>query len=406
MVLLAILFFIPEVGSAQSKKGLIIVFRYDDVSSLSSKKLETKLLEAFKAYGFSCTFGVIPYVAAGDWTDIGPQDVVPLTTEKAGLLREAIGDGVLEVALHGYSHQTIRTKEEGGLTEFFGEDYGTQLRKIEAGKEFLEIALDTSITTFIPPGNSYDLNTLRVLEQAGFTSISANPYGESNMSSTIAYLPVTCFNPTELVEAVTTARNVPEDEPIIAVMVHEYDFIEIDPVRGRFSYQDFMGILNWISSQEDVKVLSIKEALEEIDESDVLRYIKNRSYRKVFQMLPPLIAKPVPIYFSSKIASYMTIKALIWTICFYLVILVIPMVSLYMGLCMRHEQCATASKIIRYGGLSFLITVSVYALHDWAINWRGLGLITGCLGGCLGSWSCFIIRRKQSQVEKISRMCC
>ena len=130
-----ILFFLPsfDVEGTPSANQITVVFRFDDYSSRSSTEFEVRLINAFRKYNAVCTFGVIPYACTGDKHDIRPQGVAPLTLEKAAILKNAIEEGILEVALHGYSHQTIRSKSYGRYTEFSGLNLNSQVAKIAKG---------------------------------------------------------------------------------------------------------------------------------------------------------------------------------------------------------------------------------------------------------------------------------
>jgi len=135
--------FSAKANSTSEEKQITVVFRFDDYSSRSSTDIEIKLIDTFQKYNACCTFGVIPYVCAGNIHDTRPQHIVPLTSVKADILINAIKVGVLEVALHGYSHQTIRESMYYGSTEFSGLDYNAQVNKIAKGKKCLEKILDT-----------------------------------------------------------------------------------------------------------------------------------------------------------------------------------------------------------------------------------------------------------------------
>ena len=154
--------FLPDTQATAygEEKQITVVFRYDDYSGSSSTDIEVKLIDAFLKRGIPCVFGVIPFQCVGDVHDPGQQDVERLTPVKVDILKSAIKAGFLEIALHGYSHQTMREKR---YTEFEGLDYNSQVEKIEKGKKYLEETLQIKVDTFIPPWNSYDLNTIMVL---------------------------------------------------------------------------------------------------------------------------------------------------------------------------------------------------------------------------------------------------
>lgn len=234
-VVIAILFLIPSLSnkanSSPKEKQITVVFRFDDYSSRSSTDFEVKLIDTFKKYNIHCTFGVIPYIVS-DVHDPRPQDVVPLNQMKTTILKNAIEAGILEVALHGYSHQTIREIGDGWYTEFFGLDYNSQVEKIAKGKIYLGEILGTRIVTFIPPWNSYDFNTIHAIEKLGFKSISADKYGDASESSPIKFLPATS-DLLHLRDAIKSARRISSIYSIIVVLFHVYDFLEIDREMGK-----------------------------------------------------------------------------------------------------------------------------------------------------------------------------
>lgn len=78
-------------------------------------------------------------------------------------------------AMHGYQH--LYTTKKGGLfplnnlSEFAGLPYERQLRMIEDGRRILSgNGIETDM--FMAPAHSYDKNTLRALQAAGFRSMT------------------------------------------------------------------------------------------------------------------------------------------------------------------------------------------------------------------------------------------
>ncbi|MBP3193961.1 DUF2334 domain-containing protein [Natronogracilivirga saccharolytica] len=122
-----------------------VVFRFDDYSARSSTDLELRLIDTFRENEVAITFGVIPFVSTGNLHDPSPKNLAPLTSEKVDILKKGYVKGTLDIALHGYSHQTISVKKN---TEFSGLDYNSQIERIDKGKKFLENIIDDSVTTF------------------------------------------------------------------------------------------------------------------------------------------------------------------------------------------------------------------------------------------------------------------
>ena len=192
LALALVVFSALRCAAVSSPPQITIVFRYDDYSSRSATALERHIIAAFQKHGVCCTFGIIPFVKAVNYLDVQPQAGIPLTAAKAAMARNAIQAGAMDAAQHGYSHQTLQSQPGGWHTSFVGLDYDSQLYKIRTGKVFLDEMLHTKLTTFIPPFNSYDPNTLKALEKLDFQCLSANLSGEATTTTTLKILPATC----------------------------------------------------------------------------------------------------------------------------------------------------------------------------------------------------------------------
>jgi peptidoglycan/xylan/chitin deacetylase (PgdA/CDA1 family) len=259
---LIIIFFVctvPFVGCAirpQAVKHVNVVFRFDDYSSVSAIELERQLIDLFGRHQAPITFAVIPFACAGDIHDPSPQANIPLGPQKINLIKTAYKKGILDIGLHGYSHQTIRT---GHYAEFEGLDYNSQLDRLTKGKQYLEEIVDAPVLTFMPPWNRYDRNTLRALGSLGFTMISADLKGITTEDSQLHFFPANC-RIGQLRKAVAKARAGSGPQPAIVVLFHEYDFKEIDKRRGRITFQEFSALVDWLGNQPDVSILSLRQA--------------------------------------------------------------------------------------------------------------------------------------------------
>jgi len=162
---------------------IIIIFRNDDPSALSDIEHERKILDLFENYNIPQTIGVIPYVAKDYWS-ASKTKYASLSDNKemVKLLKTYKQKGLIEIALHGYQHQTNNyysypsktSSYYNGLSEFSKISYSDQLEKITKGKDILEGCFNEPIDIFIPPFNTYDINTLRALEAKKFKIISAS----------------------------------------------------------------------------------------------------------------------------------------------------------------------------------------------------------------------------------------
>lgn len=383
-----------EASSVPKKKQIIVIFRYDDYSSVSYTDIEVKLIDTFKTHDIPCVFGVIPYTCAVNQEDTHPQDVVPLTKSKVDILKKAVREGVLEVALHGYSHQAARPRDRYGYTEFLGLDYNIQKERIAKGKKYLEELLETPITIFIPPWNSYDSNTLLILERLEFVTISADVEGYADKSSTLKFLPTTCFI-SQLRDKVELARRISEIQPIIVALIHPYYFIEADSQRGGLRYQDFEGLIKWITSQRDVRVLSFGQTIKMVDDLTARRFINYKFYLKISRIIQPYFLKKIfskeifslnGIYISQNTVYKMIIKLLL--LCF--AILATSIAIVFFGGLVLFPRIRIAIVICRYA----MPVILIYKLLDLIATQKD-AITTVILGGAyIGIlWSINVLKK-------------
>ena len=239
-------------------KPVNVIFRYDDYSAMSHTDLEIRIINLFRKNKISLTFSVIPYIINGDVHDCSLKEVVPIAGKKAELLRNAAEDGIVDPALHGFSHQRRAIDD---LTEFSCCDYENQYIKILKGKTLLEDIFPSTIKTFVPPWNTYDHNTLRVLEELGFQIISADRIGESNIRSKLKFLPATCsIKRMELI--IQRAKYFSGNPNLIVALFHDYDFQEVNPKSAIIDFQSFSRLVDSLRKDSMVRILSMNHAAD------------------------------------------------------------------------------------------------------------------------------------------------
>ena len=379
---------------AQVTDLTIIFFRYDDISGRSSTVLEQKLIDLFRRHRFSFTIGVVPFICDRDYLDPGKQGNIALSPRKAEILREGVRTGTLDVALHGYSHQSIRTRKEGPYTEFSGLDYKNQEMKIVKGKRMLEEMFSKKITTFVPPFNSYDLNTIQILEHHGFRSLSANRAGVAKENSSLHYLPVTC-ELNEVRKAVEEAGRVHDGQSVIGVMFHEFDFSDIDKKRGRISYGEFVRLLDWLAAKRDVRVMSIEQVVGAVNDIGSRRYLDNRSYCLMFKLAPNFMWEFKELYLTSTAAKRETAKIREKVAALYLVTLSLSIaLSFWLGNRWLFRFRHLLPTIFAFM-LAFLLLGAIYYFTPKQLGFRGGIVMVILLGNNIGfCWSYLTLKNR------------
>jgi peptidoglycan/xylan/chitin deacetylase (PgdA/CDA1 family) len=257
-----------------------VVLRYDDPSERSNAEMETRLIETMRQYGMVCTFAIIPSIYADALADAPSVQECTLPVWKAKQFASAARDGVLELAQHGCTH---RPNGMGGPkpSEFAGLPYHEQLSAIQKGRTLLEAALGMEVKIFVPPFNTYDANTVRAVDDSGFSLLSADMWQDGLPASGMAFLPATC-SPVKVREAVACARRVRDPAAIIVVLFHEYDFLEINSSQGIMTFDQFQGTLQWLSEQPDVRIVPMRE----VADAGSRRFAANRRLLSTPRYLP------------------------------------------------------------------------------------------------------------------------
>ena len=193
-------------GSAQIK----IVFRFDDFI-LNHYAFNDSLLAVFAKNNIPLNLAVIPYN-----TNDKP---VFADTAHTNRLKRDVKTKKIDIQLHGFDHKNILAANED-KSEFKGLNVGAQYNKIAQGKHLLDSLLKIDIKSFIPPFNSYDNVTLKVLDSLHFAGISADRSGARN-SSKITYLPFTYEGLCGIPKALQSNT---DSTSVMVVMFHPYSF--------------------------------------------------------------------------------------------------------------------------------------------------------------------------------------
>ncbi len=405
-ILFVTFLFLAGVSYAVEPKKTKIVFRYDDYSSRSPTDFEIKLINVFRKYDTSFTVGIIPYIVSSDIQDPSPQEVMQLSDEKVNILKTAIASGIVEPALHGYSHQTNRNRKWilDNYSELSGLSYEEQLMKIKKGKDFLENEFCKKVDIFIPPWNSYDKNTLRCLEKLNFSYLSADFGGISDKTIHIKFLPATT-DIYGLHKSINSARSSSCQLSVIVVIFHSYNFIDVDKKIGKITLKQFCKLLSWITSQKDVQVCSMNEIFNK-NTFGKTTFLKNKMYFKIQRLIPPLVLiflnlNRNGIYLCSDYLTKVQIKIWAVLICYGLFIVVISSYCFFKVGSLLFSRFYFFKIFFCLGTFVLLILLSLYIFKDSSISYKGLTALLIVLGVFI---ACFKLRGKMSPEIKKSHI--
>jgi len=284
-----VLFLLVSVFASVPASGtLYIAFRYDDFSAdgkghRATNQLRNQIWQAeqnvdalFAKYSMPYTIAIVPSVennssnytwAAG--AVFSPEE----DPEKVEFIRNAIRAGRVEVAQHGFSH-TNHAGPNHRPGEFRERDYESQLRDIKHGREILLQACGlTDITTFVPPWNGWTEDTAKALKEAGFKVLSADRYYYYKSAKGLIHIPFTAV--LHDIEGMLDQGRLPK-EGIIAVLYHPFD-ITIFPAQFEslyFGVERFDKLLQKLSEMPDVKVATLRQLAEEVNNLTAERYHK------------------------------------------------------------------------------------------------------------------------------------
>jgi len=388
---IALLSLSPLWSAARAEEPTIrVVFRYDDFSNDTPLEFDRRLIEAFRSRGASATFGVIPFERQqleGEPYYAFPQKVLPLRPDKADVLAEAVREGTVEAALHGYIHQEIAPGPP--WTEFATLPYEQQRRKIVEGKRLLEAVLPSPPLTFVPPFNSYDANTLKILTEQGFRILSAGGLDVPEGDRALKFLPATCeLRLGQVRGAVPSARRSGETAPIVVVMCHPHDFVEVNQERGVTNLDQFEELLDWLKAQDDVRVCTLAKAVA--DSGRELSLVHYRNFcasrpDKVNHLLPSVLQSGcASVHFYPSPATLDTIQStlLVRLAGFYGGILALSAIVVYVLLGWLPRLATLAA----YGGLVLLAGLAAVVFRDHEVYLRGAAVVAAGAGACLAAW--------------------
>jgi peptidoglycan/xylan/chitin deacetylase (PgdA/CDA1 family) len=365
---------------ASRSRMITIFFRYDDYGDLSPQDIEENVILAFIKNDIPCTVGVIPFYIGV--SSSYPNALSTLSTRKVEFLKSITGPGVIELALHGYSHTNIRNDTDPWFSEFYSQDLHSQLEKISDGKRYLEDTLGVDINTFIPPWNTYDLNTLSAIEQRGFKCISADMYGQSTSNTLLKFIPAT-VELHELRQAIEKARMLPDKYPVIVTLIHPYDFLE----SGIFNFVDLFPLLEWVRGQQDIQIFTISQALQFDIDLTLNRFNTYKAYLTRSYVIPQFLRLPLDGIYPSVLTVQLIKK--IGTALTALLFLTVFLFSMGITSWLQNTFSLISEPIlIAYQGsvTIIMLLLSLYALRKMKLGFKGATVVAATAGALLGIW--------------------
>lgn len=217
------------------------MFRVDDFR-LEYNDLQEKIIDVFTRNNIPLVIGVIPTKNHALYDSI-PDAIIPKWVE-------LVNNNNIEIALHGFYHESSIVGEKGEFTKALSLD--EQFSRIKKGKYFLDSVFRANgamkdIHTFIPPWNIFDNNTLYALERLHFDVISASRtsalFYDTNR---IKYYPCTA-------EEFDKVKNFNQSgEGTFIILFHPYTF-------ENYSLEELDKLLQVLSKSPDNKFYTIRD---------------------------------------------------------------------------------------------------------------------------------------------------
>ncbi|MGZ4863544.1 MAG: DUF2334 domain-containing protein [Halobacteriota archaeon] len=145
----------------QTKK--YVIFRDDDVAPRTKFAELQAVNQVHIDKNVPVTLGIVPHQNASASNQL-LQD-----TQFLNYMRSIASNHLFEFAQHGYTHQSANMISP---SEFYGRPYIVQYDTIKKGRDDIKQAFGVVPTTFLPPFDKSDNNTLKAAKALGFTEYS------------------------------------------------------------------------------------------------------------------------------------------------------------------------------------------------------------------------------------------
>lgn len=360
---------------------ITVFFRYDDYSALSPEPADAGLIKVLRRRDVSATFSAIPSVTTGEVHVPGDRPERLLEGPRMERLAQAVTEGVVDLALHGWNHRTHAGALPPDPSEFRGVPYEDQFRRLQCGQQLLEAGTGRRPRTFVPPWNTYDRATLRALEELGFECIAANREGpRPRAGSPLQLAPMTVEMP-GLREAVERARTTGDGAAVISVMLHPYDFAEDPSSRAVMTLDDFDGALRWLQGQPDVRIAALSDLLD-AGVLDGRRYRANAA-SAIEDALPHHVERTNqnPVYHSTQPAALLRRRRMAIAALAHGAIAVVAALTALAMAAFALERVALLGLVATVLLLTLLV---VRAVRFRAIYFKGAAMVSALTGALAG----------------------
>jgi peptidoglycan/xylan/chitin deacetylase (PgdA/CDA1 family) len=147
--------------NGQTKK--YVIFREDDVAPRADFPEIQALNQVHIDKNVPLTLGIIPHQNASKGNQLLQDE------QFLSYMRSIASNPIFEFAQHGYTHKSVSVTSP---SEFYGRPYAAQYDAIKKGRDDIKQAFGLVPTTFIPPFDKSDNNTLKAAKALGFTEYS------------------------------------------------------------------------------------------------------------------------------------------------------------------------------------------------------------------------------------------
>ncbi|MGZ4942331.1 MAG: DUF2334 domain-containing protein [Halobacteriota archaeon] len=151
-------------GTASSTKKYV-VFRCDDVAPKAKFAELQAVNQVHSDKNVPLTLGIVPHPTTGTGNELLAD------SQFASYMQSLASNHLFEFAQHGYTHQNLGMSMYGP-SEFYGRSYDDQYSAIKKGRDDIRAAFGVTPTSFIPPFDKGDNNTLKAAKALGFTEYS------------------------------------------------------------------------------------------------------------------------------------------------------------------------------------------------------------------------------------------